>query len=53
MKDLFKKFFKEEKGTEVIEWAFVLGLIIVGAIALFGGIGTSVTSAWQVIADAF
>jgi pilus assembly protein Flp/PilA len=48
-----KKFFKEEEGTEVVEWALVLGLIIVGAVALFGGIGTSVTSAWQAIADAF
>jgi len=35
-----KKFFKEEEGTEVVEWALVGGLIVAVGAALFLAIGT-------------
>jgi len=34
-----KKFFKEEEGTEVVEWALAGGLIVAVGAAIFIGIG--------------
>ena len=35
-----KKFFKEEEGTETVEWAVAGGLIVAVGAAIFGLIGT-------------
>jgi Flp pilus assembly pilin Flp len=36
----------DERGGEVIEYALVLGLIIVVAIAVIGAVGTKVVARW-------
>jgi len=36
----------DENGGEVIEYALILGLIIVVAIALIGAVGTKVLARW-------
>ena len=37
----------DESGGEVIEYALVLGLIIVACIAIIGSFGTKVLARWQ------
>ena len=37
---MLKKFYKDEKGTETVEWAIMIGIIAVGAIAAILAIGT-------------
>jgi Flp pilus assembly pilin Flp len=44
-------FLKEEEGTEVVEWALILLLIIVLVIAAIGYVGGRTSVAWQSIAD--
>lgn len=40
MKDLVKKFVKDERGLETVEYAIIAGLIVVGTIATIISIGT-------------
>ena len=47
MKDLIKRFAKDEKGLESVEWAVMAGLIVVAAIAAITGIGSKVAGAFQ------
>ena len=42
MKDLMKRFFKDERGLETVEYAIIAGLIAVAAIATITLIGTQV-----------
>lgn len=39
MKELMKRFLKDEQGTETVEWAILIGLIAVAAIAAIINIG--------------
>ena len=39
MKTLLKKFLKDEKGLETVEYAIIAGLIVVGTIGLMASIG--------------
>ncbi len=41
------RFFKEEEGTEVVEWALILILIIVITIVAITAVGTKTSSAWE------
>jgi pilus assembly protein Flp/PilA len=47
MKDMIKRFFREEEGTETVEWAIIIGLIAVAAIAVILGIGQWVNGKFQ------
>ncbi len=38
---------KDESGAEVLEYALILGLIVVGAIAVIGSFGTKVLARWS------
>jgi Flp pilus assembly pilin Flp len=42
-----RRFFADQRGGEVIEYALVLGLIIVAAIAIIGAVGTKVVAHWN------
>ncbi len=42
----FLRLMSDETGAEVIEYALVLGLIIVVAIAVIGSFGTKVVARW-------
>jgi Flp pilus assembly pilin Flp len=41
-----KKLIKDENGGEVLEYALIAGLIIVGAIALVTSVGGKVVARW-------
>jgi Flp pilus assembly pilin Flp len=41
------RFLRDERGTETVEWAIVLGIIAVGAIAAAATIGTFVTNSFN------
>lgn len=38
---------KDEQGGEVIEYALIMGLILVAAIAIIGSVGTKVVARWN------
>jgi Flp pilus assembly pilin Flp len=45
-KQILKRALHDQSGGEVIEYALVLGLIIVAAIAIIGAVGTKVLGRW-------
>ena len=47
-----KRFLTDERGTETVEWAIIIGLIAVGAISLAGLIGGWVGDQFQNLWDA-
>ena len=47
MKNLLSKLLRDEHGGEVMEYALIAGLIIVGAIALVTAVGGKVLARWQ------
>lgn len=52
MKGLFNKLrnvFRDEQGTETIEFALVLGLIVVVCIVIIGAVGTKVVARWTTV----
>jgi Flp pilus assembly pilin Flp len=46
MKNLLNKLVRDEQGGEVLEYALIAGLIVVGAIALITSIGGKVLARW-------
>lgn len=46
LKQLSAKLVRDENGGETIEYALILGLIIVVAIAIIGTVGTKVAGRW-------
>jgi len=46
IKDLFAKLVLDEQGGEVLEYALIVGLIIVAAIAAISSVGTKVLARW-------
>ena len=47
---LIKKFVKEEEGTETVEWAILAALLLAVVAAVWGVLGTAVTTKIQAIA---
>jgi Flp pilus assembly pilin Flp len=46
MRQTITKLIRDERGGETIEYALVLGLIIVVAIVVIGAVGTKVLARW-------
>jgi Flp pilus assembly pilin Flp len=44
---LSKTLFSDERGGEVLEYALILGLIVVACIAVIGTVGTKVLARWN------
>ena len=42
-----RRFVRDERGTETLEWGLVCGLIIIGAVAAIVLIGPKVTDMWN------
>jgi Flp pilus assembly pilin Flp len=51
MKSLLKKLVKDERGTETVEWAIVIGIIAIAAITAAGVIGGFVRDAFSALAN--
>ena len=47
-----KRFLRDEKGTETVEWAIIIGIIAVGAILTIGLIGGWVVDQFEALWDA-
>lgn len=47
MRNALKNLAKDEQGGEVIEYALILGLILVVAIAMIGAVGVKVVARWN------
>jgi Flp pilus assembly pilin Flp len=43
----FQRLLADEQGGEVLEYALILGMIIVTAIAVIGAVGTKVLARWN------
>jgi Flp pilus assembly pilin Flp len=43
---------RDERGGEVIEWALVAGLIVIGAIAVIAAFGNKVLARWNTVGNA-
>lgn len=46
IKNRLNRLIRDDAGGEVIEYALILGLIIVAAIAVVGAFGTKVVARW-------
>jgi Flp pilus assembly pilin Flp len=46
LRQLAAKLARDENGGEVIEYALVIGLLVVVAIAIIGTVGTKVVGRW-------
>ena len=46
MRNALGRLFGDERGGEVIEYALILGLIVVVAIIVIGTVGTKVLARW-------
>ncbi|HEX2971865.1 MAG TPA: Flp family type IVb pilin [Tepidisphaeraceae bacterium] len=51
LKTLTHKLMKDEQGGEVLEYALILGLIVVAAIAVITTVGQKVVAKWQSVGD--
>ena len=47
MRRLLKELIRDERGGEVLEYALIAGLIVIGAIALITSVGGKVLARWQ------
>ena len=47
MRQLMRRLFADECGTETLEWGLVCALIVIGTIAAISAIGPKVKSIWQ------
>ncbi len=46
-----KRFITDESGLETVEYAIILGLIVVGTIVLIGTLGVWVKDRFQIVVD--
>lgn len=46
MGNLLRRLVKEDHGAETLEYALIMGLIVVGVIGIIGVIGTHVKTRW-------
>ncbi len=46
---IFRRCVTDDQGGEVIEYALILGLIIVTAIAIVGAVGVKVLARWNTV----
>jgi Flp pilus assembly pilin Flp len=46
VKQMFANLLIDDRGGEVIEYALILGLILVAAIAVIGAVGVKVVARW-------
>jgi Flp pilus assembly pilin Flp len=49
MTNLLNKVIRDEQGGEVLEYALIAGLIIVGAIAMVTAVGGKVVARWTTL----
>jgi Flp pilus assembly pilin Flp len=53
LRQLLVNFWKEESGTELLEYALLVGLIVIGAMGLMSAMGVKVLGKWQSLDDSY
>lgn len=53
MQAIIKNVLKDEQGTATIEYAFVMGLIVLAAMAVVGAFGAKVVGKWTSLNSSF
>jgi Flp pilus assembly pilin Flp len=53
MKSIIQNVLRDEQGTETLEYAFVLGLIVVAAMGVVGAFGSRVVGKWTSLNSGF
>jgi Flp pilus assembly pilin Flp len=51
MTGLLVKCLKDEQGSEVLEYALLLGLVVIGCLAVMSALGIKVMDKWQSLAE--
>jgi Flp pilus assembly pilin Flp len=51
MRGLIKRLLTDETGGEVVDYALVLGLMVVACFLVMGNVGQGVAKRWRAIAD--
>jgi pilus assembly protein Flp/PilA len=51
MKEMFKRFMKEESGATMVEYAILVALIAVAAIVIIGVLGGQINAAFKAVSD--
>ena len=51
MRKLLVDFWQDDQGTEVLEYALLLGLIVVACIGLMGQFGVRVVTRWESLVE--
>lgn len=49
MQKLFRRFLKDERGMETVEWAVMAALLLVGLIAVVGALGDKVLAVFTAL----
>jgi Flp pilus assembly pilin Flp len=52
MRALLRRFVRDERGMETIEWAIMLSLLVVGLIAILIWVGGAIITKWGVVQTA-
>jgi Flp pilus assembly pilin Flp len=53
MKSIIKNVLKNEEGTETIEYAFVLGLIVIASLSVVSAFGAKAVGKWTSLNSGF
>ena len=53
MQAIIKNVLKDENGTATIEYAFVMGLIVLAAMSVIGAFGAKVVGKWTSLNSSF
>jgi Flp pilus assembly pilin Flp len=53
LRQLLVNFWKDESGTELLEYALLVGLIVIGAMGLMSAMGVKVLGKWQSLDDSY
>ena len=48
----FRRFFRDERGMETVEWGVLAALIVAGLVAVIGGLGTNVLNKFTTLQTA-
>ena len=47
MKELLRRFIKDESGMETLEWALVGALVVIGFVAIWGAFGPKIVTVFD------
>ena len=52
IRNIVKRFARDERGLETVEWAILAALIVAGLVTVISGLGTNVLNRFTTLRDA-